>query len=145
LAYTVFFAWHVASVLPLIGADDLAHQGSWLQLGGLPFVLSLCQMSAFLLLLPQWVTALYFTAALLGLAGWNSAMGQRIALVTSAYLALFAAVGHPFNQYWGALFAPLLCFGVARLPATWAGLYRTAELSGRRGWIVSSHPPTPWV
>lgn len=131
LAYATFFAWHAASVLPLIGVDDVAHQGSWVQLGGLPFVLSLCQMSAYLLLSPQWVTALYLTAALLGLAGWSSSIGQRIAIVTCVYLALFAAVGHPFNQYWGALFAPLLCFGVARLPASLADLW-CASMPGAR-------------
>lgn len=128
VVYAAFFAWHAANVLPLIGADDVAHRGSWLQLGGLPFLLSLCQMSAYLLLLPQWVTAMYFIAALLGLAGWSSSIGQRVSLATCAYLALFAAVGHPFNQYWGALFAPLLCFGVARLPASLIDLWQAATL-----------------
>ena len=116
VAYAAFFAWHASNVMPLIGPDDLAHRGSWLQLGGLAFVLSTCQMNAFLLLSPQWVTALTFTAALLGLASWNSPTGQRIGIVLCAYLTLLAVVGHPFNQYWGVLFAPLLCFGVAALP-----------------------------
>ncbi len=51
LAYAAFFAWHAANVFPLIGPNDLAHRGSWLQLGGLPFVLSTCQMNVFLLAL----------------------------------------------------------------------------------------------
>jgi hypothetical protein len=124
VAYAAFFAWHAANIIPLIGPDDLAHRGSWLQLGGLPFVLSICQMNVFLLLSPQWVTALMFTAALVGMAGWNSPAGQRVGIVLCAYLALFAAVGHPFNQYWGSLFAPLLCFGAARFPASLADLWR---------------------
>jgi hypothetical protein len=132
LAYAAFFAWHAANVLPLIGADDIAHRGSWLQLGGLPFVLSTCQMNSLLLLLPQWVTAIYFTMALVGLAGWQSPTGQRIGLVVCTYLALLAAVGHPFNQYWGSLFAPLLCFGVARFPATLAELWRRTGLQDSR-------------
>jgi hypothetical protein len=127
-AYAVFFAWHAANVLPLIGADDIAHRGSWLQLGGLPFVLSTCQMNVFLLLSPQWITAIYLAMALVGLAGWQSAIGQRIGIALCAYLGLLAAVGHPFNQYWGSLFAPLLCFGVARFPATIAALCSRAGM-----------------
>jgi hypothetical protein len=126
LAYAAFFAWHASHVRPLIGPDDVAHHGSWLQLGGLPFVLSTCQMNVLLLLLPQGITALYLVMALVGLAGWSSAMGRRIGIALCAYLALLAAVGHPFNQYWGSLFAPLLCFGVARFPATAAELCRRA-------------------
>jgi hypothetical protein len=127
VGYALFFAWHVSNVLPLIGADDLAHRESWLQLGGLPFVLSTSQMSVWLLLSPQWVTALYLAMALIGLAGWQSPTGQRIGIALCAYLALLAAVGHPFNQYWGSLFAPLLCFGAARFPASAVELWRRAR------------------
>jgi hypothetical protein len=129
LAYANYLAWHAAQILPLISPDDLAHRGSWLQLGGLPFVLSLCQMNVWLLLSPQWVTAIAFALGLLGLAGWDSAIGQRVAVVLCAYFALFAAVGHPFNQYWGSLFAPLVCFGVARAPATLIKLWRCSRLA----------------
>lgn len=138
LAYAIYFSWHAAHVWPLIGPGDLAHRESWLQLGGLPFVISLCQMNIWLLLSPQWLAAVAFTLALLGLAGWNSATGQRIGLVLCAYLALFAAVGHPFNQYWGSLVAPLLCFGIARAPATLAELWRR---SGRPS--VTQHRVRP--
>ncbi len=127
IVYMTFFAWHVSNVLPLIGGDDLAHRGSWLQLGGLPFVLSTSQMNVLLLLSPQPLTAVALAMALVGLAGWNSKIGQRIGITLCAYLALFAAVGHPFNQYWGSLFAPLICFGVARFPATMAELWCKAR------------------
>jgi hypothetical protein len=93
---------------------DMAHDHSWLRLGGLTFVISLVQVNAYLLVSPQWLSALYFPAALLGLATWRSPAGCRIAGTACMYLALFAFVGQPFNQYWGSLIAPLLCFGAAR-------------------------------
>ena len=65
------------------------------------FVISIAQMNAYLLLLPQWVTAIYLTAALVGLAGWNTPLGTRIGLAVCLYLMAFAAVGQSFNQYWG--------------------------------------------
>lgn len=125
--YAAFFAWHAAHVLRWIGPDDVAHTGSWLQWGGLPFVISTAQMNAYLLLLPQWVTAVYLPMALVGIAGWNTVAGQRVGIAACAYLTLFAAVGHPFNQYWGTLIAPLLCFGVARFPASLVALWNKAR------------------
>jgi hypothetical protein len=124
--YAVFFACHVYAVKNLITAGDRAHQGTWVQLGGLPFVLSVSQMNLYLLLLPQWVTAIYLGMALLGLARWHSPIGQRIGLTVCAYLTLFSVVGYPFNQYWGSLVAPLLCFGVAHFPTEVAQLWRAA-------------------
>ena len=87
-------------------------------------------MNAYLLLLPQWVTAIYLVAALVGLAGWSTPLGTRIGLTVCLYLMAFAVVGQSFNQYWGALIAPLLCFGVARLPASIGDLCRAATAHG---------------
>ncbi|MCD4726569.1 MAG: hypothetical protein K8R46_02835 [Pirellulales bacterium] len=124
--------WHVSELIP---ADARAHPNGWLQLGGAGFVISTAQMNAYLLLLPQWVTALYLVAAMVGLAGWSSPLGTRVGLSVCLYLAAFAAVGQSFNQYWGALIAPLLCFGVVRLPASicdlWRAATRTSALSFR--------------
>jgi hypothetical protein len=114
LAYGVFFAWHVAHVWALVGPDDRAHLEGWLQFGGAAFVLAVAQMNAFLLLLPQWVTAIYLPLAMLGFASNDSAAGRRAGLTACAFLILFAFVGQPFNQYWGALIAPLLCLGAAQ-------------------------------
>jgi hypothetical protein len=75
-------------------------------------------MNGFLLLMPQWVTAVYLAAAVAGLAGWRTPLGTRIGLTTCLYLTAFSVVGHNFNQYWGLLFAPLLCFGLARFPVS---------------------------
>jgi len=125
-AFAVFYGLHAWVVMQRIGPTDIAHDEGWLQLGGAAFLLSTTQMNAYLLLLPQWVAALYLAAALLGLAGWDSPLGHRCALATSAFIVAFALIGQPFNQYWGSLTAPLICFGVARVPWTLRDLGRAA-------------------
>ena len=125
-AWAAFFAAHWVQVAALIRPDARAHPGSWLQFGGAGFVIATAQMNAYLLLLPQWVTAVYLVAALCGLAGWNTPLGRRIALTACAYTAAFAVVGYEFNQYWGCLTAPLWCFGLAQFPASLADLWKAA-------------------
>ena len=83
-------------------------------------------MNAYLLLLPPWVAAVYLVAAMVGMGGWSTPLGTRIGLGTCLFLAVFAFVGQSFNQYWGSLVAPLLCFGVARFPASFGDLWRAA-------------------
>jgi hypothetical protein len=109
-----YYGWHASHVSQLVSAGDRSHVEGWLQFGGAPFLLSLAQMNCYLLIVPQWVTALYLPLAVLGLTGWQSTWGQRVGVVTFGYLAIFSVVGQPFNQYWGMLFAPLLCLGAAR-------------------------------
>jgi len=125
-AWAVFFAWHWGQAAPLIAENARAHHESWVQFGGLPFVLSTTQVTAYLLLLPQWVTALYFVAAMFGLAGWHTPLGERVGLTVCLFVLAFACVGQEFNQYWGALLAPLFCFGVARFPASLVDLWKGA-------------------
>ena len=127
LAYGAFYGWHVYEVMALVGPNDRAHAVGWLQFGGAAFVISLAQMNAFLLLLPQWVTAIFFPLAMLGFASWNTPIGRRAAFSTSAFVILFAFVGQPFNQYWGSLFAPLLCLGAAQAPAAIKDLVQRAR------------------
>ena len=131
-AWFVFFGWHCVQVLPRIAPDAIAHEHGWITLAGARFVLAVVQMNAYLIVLPQWVAALYFVAAMLGLAGWHTPLGQRAGLVVCLFVAAFAVVGQPFNQYWGGLIAPLLCFGVARAPASLAELWRRAGPFGLR-------------
>jgi hypothetical protein len=125
-AYAVFYAWHIAQVLPLMSADGLAHADTWVQFGGAAFVISLVQTNAYLLLLPQWVTALFFALALVGFAGWQSSWGKQTAFAACAYIAAFGCVGYAFNQYWGAMIAPLLAFGAAQGPAAVRDLVKQA-------------------
>jgi hypothetical protein len=126
-AYAVFFGLHVAQVLPRIGPDAITHQQSWVQFGGAGFLISTAQMNAYLLLLPQWVTAIYLACALLGAATWNTPGGRLIALTVALYAVAFSIAGHDFNQYWGSQIAPLLCLPAARAPAVLRKLWREAK------------------
>jgi hypothetical protein len=132
-AWLIFFAWHWWNVSGLIGPDAIAHKHGWIRFGGAGFVLATAQMNAYLILLPPWVTALYFAAAMFGLAGWHTALGVRMGLTTCLYVTFFAVVGQDFNQYWGSIIAPLLCFGVIRFPASMRDLCQAADISaGKR-------------
>jgi len=128
-AYATYYAAHLAHVLPRIGAADVAHADGWLRFGGAGFVISTVQMNAYLLLLPQWLTALFLALAMLGFAGWNTNSGRRAALTAAVYLTGFAMVGHDFNQYWGSMIAPLMALGVARFPAAIRDLLSAGQLA----------------
>jgi hypothetical protein len=126
-AYAVFFDIHVWQVLPRAGSEGLAQVGSWIRFGGAGFLISAAQMNAYLLLLPQWITALYLACALLGCAEWNTAAGRRIGLSIAAYAIAFSIAGNDFNQYWGSLIAPLLALAACRAPAAIGRLLIAAE------------------
>jgi hypothetical protein len=116
MLYAAFLAFHASQVrCRIIAADRLP--GSWLQFGGPEFLLATCRMNAFLFRLPAWLGALYLPLALFGLTGWRGETGTRLGLTVAAYVAAFAAVGQPFNDYWGLLDAPLLALGLAGFPA----------------------------
>ena len=125
--YGLYLALHLSQVLPRIRPDDIAHSQSWLCYGGAPFVISVLQMNVFLLLLPQWVTAIYFVCAMLGFASWVTPSGQRIGTTAALFVIAFAFVGQPFNQYWGSIIAPLFCLGAARFPSALSDLSAAAR------------------
>jgi hypothetical protein len=124
--YGLWYAAHAMQVLPRIGPHALAHSDGWIRFGGAAFVISVAQVNAYLLQLPQWITAIYLSLALLGFAGWTAPWGRRAGLTAAVYLGGFAIVGNPFNQYWGALIAPLLCLGVAQAPQALGDLWQRA-------------------
>ena len=126
-AWGLFFALHAWQVSRWMPPDAKAHAHGWIQCGGLGFIIATAQMNAFLIALPQWVTALYLIAALVGLAGWTSPLGVRIGMTTCVFLALLALVGQGFNQYWGVVIAPLLCFGVVRFPRSLCDLFQAVK------------------
>jgi hypothetical protein len=127
--WLVYFGLHWVQVAGLITPDARAHSEGWIQFGGTSFVLSTVQMNPYLLLLPQWVAALYFVAAMLGFAGWQTPLGQRAGLTAALFVAGLGMVGQEFNQYWGTLFAPLLCFGFVRFPRSLRDLWKAAAKS----------------
>jgi hypothetical protein len=125
--YGLWYGAHAMQVLPRIGPNAVAHSEGWIRFGGAAFVISVAQMNAYLLQLPQWITGIYLSLALLGFAGWTAPWGRRAGLTTAVYIGGFAIVGNPFNQYWGSLIAPLLCLGVAQAPAALAELWQRAN------------------
>lgn len=127
-AWSVAFALHAWNVQQAMPADGLAHSQGWIRFGGLPFVLATTRMNAYLMSLPAGATALYLAAAFLGLAGWNTGMGQRAGLAACLYAVAFAVAGQEFNAYWGCVVAPIWCLGAARAPASLADLWRAARL-----------------
>jgi hypothetical protein len=127
-AYAAFYAYHVGQVQARILPTDVSHDGTWWQAGGLAFLISLAQVNALLLLLPQAFAALFLALAVAGAASWDSPWGRRVGLTLCGYLATFALVGYEFNQYWGVLIAPLLAICAAPAPAAIADLVRQAAL-----------------
>ena len=126
-AYGVFYANHLAHVLPRISADDVAHASGWIRFGGACFLISTAQMNAFLLIVPQWVTAIYLGLALAGATAWRTSAARPIGLSIAVYAIAFSVAGHDFNQYWGSMIAPLLCLGVCRAPLELRRWWRAAS------------------
>ncbi|HVW91120.1 MAG TPA: hypothetical protein VHB74_00790 [Devosia sp.] len=124
LAYAGYFLWHMHMVALHVAPGDPADMSGWLQWGGAGFVLQTAQFDGVFAVAPLRVTALILPAAWLGLLAWPGAAGERIGLTVSLYLALFAVAGKPFNTYWGALYTPLLVFGLAWFPFAVADLWR---------------------
>jgi hypothetical protein len=128
-AYAIFYGFHVAEVLPRIGPDATGHEQGWIRFGAAGFLISTAQMNAFLLLVPQWVTAIYLAAALLGAATWNTPAGRRIGLTLALYAVAFSIAGHDFNQYWGSQIAPLLCLPAARSMGALRKLWHDSQIA----------------
>ena len=130
-AWLLFFAWHWMQVARWMPAGVGLRANAWIQCGGAAFVLSTVRANAYLVLLPAWVAAVYFIAAMIGLAGWNTPFGTRLGLSVAMFVVAFGFVGQEFNQYWGCLIGPLLCYGVVRFPASvsdlWAGCSRRRQ------------------
>ena len=110
------FALH----LGLAGAQhrpgDLSSPG-WLSLGGLSFLIATARNNALFVLAPTWVVAAGLAGSALGYVGCHDRWVGRCGLTLLAYMALFAVVGRPDNDYWGLLYAPLPALGLALAPA----------------------------
>ncbi len=129
IGWAVFYGLHCWKVSHLITATAEAHRQGWVQFGGLPFVIAVAQMNAYLMFLPVWVAVVFFALSMIGLAGWQTAWGTRIALTACMYVVAFSIVGQDFNRYWGIMLAPVFCFGAVRAPAALADLWCAARLA----------------
>ncbi len=127
--FGLFYAWHIEQVQQWIRTGDVVHQEGWFRLGGTAFVISTVQMNVFLLLLPQWVAAIYFPLSLLGFASWRTKTGEPLGLAIAGFVVMFAIIGQPFNQYWGSLIAPLFCLGAGQAPLAIRELWNATKIS----------------
>ncbi len=124
--YAVLYSMHLSQVFPRMEPGDVAQGQGWVRFGGAGFLISTVQMNIWLLLGPQWLSAVYLVAALLGAATWSTVAGQRIAWGVVLYAVAFSVAGQAFNQYWGSLTAPLFaalgcCRGDGSCPVVASG------------------------
>lgn len=120
-AYFAYFSWHWIEVMQQIAPTDRADPNGWIRFGGIRFVLETAHFNGLFNLTPLWITAALLPAALLGLFAWRD--GLRAAVTVTTYLCIFAVVGKPFNDYWGALYTPLLMLGLPwSIPAVYDAL-----------------------
>jgi len=117
-------------------AGDLTSEG-WVRLGGMGFVLATARWNALLAHAPGWMLCAALCVAGLGLAGRGNPFTGRAALTLIGYLAAFAVVGRPNNDYWGILYAPLMPLGIALAGPS---LVELASRATGRPWPSSSGP-----
>ena len=117
VVYAAFYAWHWMQLSALLGAADHAAATDWLQFGGVTFVLRTAAFNGVLLVLPYWVAAIVLVVGLVGLKDT-----PRAALAAVLNLLLFVVYGRPENEYWGALYAPLIALGLVFAPGIIGGL-----------------------
>ncbi len=110
VAYGAYFGWHWWMVSQQLGPMDRAYGDGWLQFGGLGFVLATAGFNGLWSLAPPWLAAVFLPLGLLGLWAWPK--GTLALATVVVFVVLFAAVGKPFNAYWGALYTPVLMLGL---------------------------------
>jgi hypothetical protein len=99
VAFGVYFLVHVADVTGQFGPYDLTQKQSWVQFGGLPFVLRTITFTGWYDALPVWSRAV--GCVVLVAALWAQGAHRQLQAAVAAFLIFFAVVGQPFNQYWG--------------------------------------------
>ncbi len=120
-AYATYFGWHWWMVSQQLGPMDRAYGDGWLQFGGVGFILATAGFNGLWSLGPVWLPALLLPLGVLGLWAWPK--GTLALATVVVFVVLFAAVGKPFNFYWGALYTPLLMLGLGwAVAAVWETL-----------------------
>lgn len=109
--YAVYYALHVHGVLGQLGQNEPSDGHSWLYFGGPAFVVRTAAMNGLFFLAPVWLSAIVLPVGLMGLFALRATW--RMGVTVLVYALLFLAVGKPFDDYWGALYTPLLAPGLA--------------------------------
>jgi hypothetical protein len=110
-AYGVFYAWHANAVWAQAVPESVAPASAWLQLGGVPFLLSAVRWMGFSFLLPDAALAAVLSLICAGIA--NPRAPTVIRAAGAAYAAFFLVIGQHFNNYWGLVAAPVWVFSSA--------------------------------
>jgi hypothetical protein len=112
LLYGGYLVAHVLSVRAHGLPGDLAQREAWAQLGGIGFILGTLRMNVWLQSAHSAMLAGWLALGLAGLAAPRASLHLKGAVV--AYVGFLAAIGQPFNRYWGLVTAPLWAWA-----ATW--------------------------
>jgi hypothetical protein len=102
--YAAYYAWHLNQVWPQQLPTDAAHASSWLQFGGLTFLLIVVRFHRWLHVAPTPLAALGLALIVAGTA--NASTPFHVRLASAAYLVFFLSFGHAFNEYWGLIAWP---------------------------------------
>ena len=109
-AYAAYYVWHLTHVWAARSATDIAHASSWLELGGLGFLLGRIQWHAFLFWAPTWAIALTLLLIVAGCCARPA--GAHVRLAAASYLVFFLAAGKGFDNYWGLIAWPTWALAV---------------------------------
>jgi hypothetical protein len=126
VAFAIYYGVHVAAVLAQLGPNEPSDASSWLSFGGPGFLVETAAFNGLFLLMPRSISAIVLPLALLGLFAVPPL--RRMALAVAAYALLFLFIGKPFNDYWGAIYTPLLTPG---LVLAWPALRDLAGAAAR--------------
>jgi hypothetical protein len=110
VVFAIFYVVHVDRLLGEIRPDDPAHEGSWLQFGGLGFWLATLAVNRAFVAVPRVV--LTAGAVLLAASAWSRSLPSHVGYTVAAYTVFFLVVGQPFNNYWGLVAAVPFALGI---------------------------------
>jgi hypothetical protein len=102
--YSLYFLQHVMAVWDHQTAADRAHSESWLQFGGIGFLLSMMPRQSWFLAAPTPI--LIGALALIVLGTLRSQTPAHLRLASATFVVFFLIVGHGFNNYWAYLAWP---------------------------------------
>ena len=104
MAYAIYFAWHVISVAAHSGPNEIAHHNSWVQFGGLPFLLGTMSFNGWFAASQPWGPSIGL--ALIFAAMWARCASLHLRVCCVTYTGFFSVAGQPFNQNWGLAASP---------------------------------------
>jgi hypothetical protein len=122
-AFLAFYGWHAYMVQVHLLPSDPLHASSWVQFGGLRFILSAIGFGSWFPLSPPWVVALAGTSLVASL--WSPAP-RHLKVCVATYLAFFSVAGQAVNGYWGLLVAPTWALAIGYGPLGVRELWKRA-------------------